>query len=157
MEQSPARLVHRNLIDVTRWGAEGSGATVEEADGGVLLASPSKLQFLNAVMREDPGADAGGLLERARDFFFERGRGFVVYTWPGDPELGRAALAAGMSPVLERYPEMVCRSRLDPVAGDVRAVDDVDAAAAYWRICDAAYPSIGFSEGLFSEIFSPGL
>jgi GNAT superfamily N-acetyltransferase len=157
MESPQARLVHRNLMDVTRWGAEGSGAVVDEADGELLLASPSELQFLNAVMRERPEGDAAELLERARKFFFERGRGFVVYTWPGDRELERAALAAGLSPVLERYPEMVCRSPLEPLAGDIRGLGDVEDAAAYWRICDEAYPSIGFSEGLFSEIFPPEL
>jgi len=163
MELSPARLVHRNLMDVTRWGAEGSHATIDQADGELLIASPAPLQFLNAVMRErredeaEDTGDATQLLERARKFFFERGRGFVVYTWPGDPELERAALAAGLSPVLERYPEMVCRSPLERLAGDVRVLGGVEDAAAYWRICDEAYPSIGFSEGLFSEIFPPEL
>jgi GNAT superfamily N-acetyltransferase len=160
MELSPARLVHRNLMDVTRWGAEGSHATIDQADGELLIASPAPLQFLNAVMRERPdedGADASGMLERARKFFFERGRGFVVYTWPGDPELERAAFAAGLSPVLERYPEMVCRSPLPHLDGDVSALGGIDDAAAYWRICDEAYPSIGFSEGMFSEIFPPEL
>jgi GNAT superfamily N-acetyltransferase len=157
MEGSPARLVHRNLMDVTRWGAEGSRATVEESDGELLIASPASLQFLNALMREARDGGADELLERARQFFFERGRGFVVYTWPGDPELERATLATGMFPVLERYPEMVCRSPLEPLAGELRAVGDEEDAAAYWRVCDEAYPSIGFPRGMFSQIFAPDL
>ena len=108
-------------------------------------------------MREGTNRDAGELLERAQSFFFERERGFVAYTWPGDPELEVAALSAGMSLVMERYPEMVCRSPLGALPGEVRAVADVEDAAAYWRICDQAYPSIGFPPGLFTEIFEPQL
>jgi GNAT superfamily N-acetyltransferase len=81
----------------------------------------------------------------------------VAFAWPGDPELGQAALSAGMFPVLERYPEMVCRSPLKDLPGDVRAVADVEDAAAYWRICDQAYPSIGFPPDLFTETFQPQL
>jgi ribosomal protein S18 acetylase RimI-like enzyme len=157
MEQSPIRLVHRNLMDVNVLGAEGSGGMVHEQDGELLFASRSTAPFLNGVMRELPDGDAPELLSRAKSFFFERKRGFVVFTWPGDPELEAAALSAGMSPVLERYPEMVCRSRLERLPGDVRAVTDVEDAAAYWRICDEAYPSIDFPPGLFTETFPPQL
>jgi GNAT superfamily N-acetyltransferase len=157
MQASPAPLVHRNLMDVTRWGAEGSQATIDESDGELLIASPASLQFLNAVMREHTDGGADELLERAADFFHRLGRGFVVYTWPGDVELERATLAAGMFPVLERYPEMVCRSPLEPLDGELRAVESTEDAVAYWRICDDAYPSLGFPEGMFTEIFAPEL
>ena len=99
-------------------------ATIDQADGELLIASPAPLQFLNAVMRErrdeeteDGGGDATGLLDRARKFFFERGRGFVVYTWPGDPELERAALAA--------YPTSL------GAATDITAVPDDPATTAF--------------------------
>jgi len=153
MGQSATELVHRNLMDVTAMGAVGSGGSAPEVNGELLFVSRSPEQFLNGVMRERPEGDAGALLERARSVFFEQGRGFVVYTWPGDPELERAALAAGMSPVLDRYPEMVCRSPLEELPGDVRTVAGTEDAAAYWRICDEAYPSIGFSPGLFTGTF----
>ena len=157
MDQSLARLVHRNLMDVTAWGAEGAGGTVLAEDGERLIASSSTFPFLNAVMREGSNGDAADLLERARKFFFARERGFVAYTRPGDPELEEAALAAGMSPVLERCPEMICHAPLAGPAGDLRAVVDLAGAAAYWRICDEAYPSIGFPPGLFTDTFAPQL
>jgi GNAT superfamily N-acetyltransferase len=153
MEQSLVSLVHRNLMDVNIMGAEGSGGTVHREDGEMFFLSRSTAPFLNGVMREVPGKHAAELLQRARSFFFERGRGFVVFSWPGDAELEQATLSAGMSPVLDRYPEMVRRSPLQALAGDVRAVADVEDAAAYWRICDEAYPSIGFPADLFSETF----
>jgi len=157
MEQPPLRLVHRNLMDVNVLGAEGSGGMVHIDGEELFFASSSPAPFLNGVMREAPGGDADELLSRARSFFFERGRGFVVFAWPGDPELERAALVAGMHPVLERYPEMVCRSPLEQLPGDVRGVADVEDAAAYWRICDEAYPSIGFPPDLFTKTFPPEL
>lgn len=155
MEQSAAALVHRNLMDVNIIGAEGSGGTAREQNGELFFASSNRAQFLNGVMRERPQGDAGELLERACSYFFERRRGFVVYTWPGDPELERAAALANMSAVLDRYPEMICRTPLEALPGEVRAVDDADDAAAYWRICDRAYPSIGFPQDLFTETFGP--
>jgi GNAT superfamily N-acetyltransferase len=157
MEQPLVGLVHRNLMDVNALGATGSGGTVEARNGELFFVSRSAAPFLNGVMRASLDGDAPELVNRAQSFFFERKRGFVVYAWPGDPELEQAALAAGMSPVLERYPEMVCRSALEDLPGDVRVVSDVEDAAAYWRICDQAYPSIGFPPDLFTETFQPQL
>jgi GNAT superfamily N-acetyltransferase len=78
-----------------------------------------------------------------------------VYTWPGDPHLLASAQQAGLIPVMERYPEMVCRQALDPPAAEVRPVADLETARAYWAICDAAYPSLGFPSGLFAQAFAP--
>ena len=157
MEQALLGLVHRNLMEVNVLGAEGSGGIVHAQKGELFFASRSTTPFLNGVMREGPDGDAAELLDRARSFFFERERGFVLFAWPGDPELEQAALSGGMFPVLERYPEMVCRSPLQDLPGDVRAVGGVEDAAAYWRICDQAYPSIGFPPDLFSQTFEPRL
>ncbi len=93
------------------------------------------------------------LLARARSFFFERNRGFVAFAWPGDLELEAAALAGGMFPVLDRYPEMVCRGPLSVPAAQVRAVESAADAQTYWAICDRAYPSLGFPAGLFAQTF----
>jgi GNAT superfamily N-acetyltransferase len=157
MDQRLVGLVHRNLMDVNVLGAEGSGGMVHAGNGELFFASRSTAPFLNGVMREVPDGGAAELLDRARSFFFERKRGFVVFTWPGDPTLEQAALSADMLPVLERYPEMVCQAPLKDLPGDVRAVADVEDAAAYWRICDEAYPSIGFPPKLFTETFQPQL
>ena len=49
-----------------------------------------------------------------------------------------------MFTALERYPEMICRKRLDVLDGDLRPVADAADARAYWAICGQAYPSLGF-------------
>ena len=131
-------LVHRNLMDVNARLASSPGGEVVRDDGTLLFAANTSMPFLNGVMREAGAADAVALIERAREFFHERGRGFVAFTWPGDPELDAAASGAGMFPVLDRYPEMVCRSKLPALGAEVRAVQNIDDAATYWAICEAA-------------------
>jgi ribosomal protein S18 acetylase RimI-like enzyme len=147
--------VHRNLMEVNSWMGEAPGGDLHRADGELFFASRSTLPFLNGVMRVGTGGDAADLLSRARSFFFDRGRGFVVFAWPADPDLEAAAVSAGMFPALERYPEMVCRKSLEALGGDLRPVMDAADAQAYWAICDRAYPSLGFPPGLFDEAFTP--
>jgi GNAT superfamily N-acetyltransferase len=60
-----------------------------------------------------------------------------------------------MPTLIDRYPEMVCRARAPALAGDVRPVEDRMRAAAYWEICDQAYPSLGFPSGVFAENYEP--
>lgn len=148
-----AARVHRNLMEVTSWMAADG---LERRDGELLAAYASELPFLNIAMREATDADPEPFLERAREFFFSRRRGFVVYAQPGDPELGRAAQDAGLFEVMARYPEMVCRAPLPELPGDVRPVETAEQAADYWAICDAAYPSIGMPEGVFAATFDAG-
>src|SRR3954462_6368390 len=136
--------VHRNLMTVSSWMGEDEGGAVDEHDGELLFSGSSALPFLNGVMRERTDGEAAELLARAREFFFGRDRGFVVFTHPGDPELEAAAREAGMLEVLPRYPEMVCRSPLGVLEADLRTVTTLEDAVAYWRVCDAAYPSLGF-------------
>jgi GNAT superfamily N-acetyltransferase len=143
--------VHRNLIEANALMAE----RVERHDGALMFATRSEMPLFNGVLREPHAGDAGALLDRAREFFFGLGRGFVVFTWPGDPGLVRATEAAAMLPVIERYPEMTCRARLPEIAADVVPVTDLRGAAAYWSLCDEAYPSLGFPAGLFAKTFTP--
>jgi hypothetical protein len=98
MEQPLVGLVHRNLMDVNVLGAEGSGGMVQAGDGELFFVSRSTAPFLNGVMREVPDGDAAELPDRARSwsFFFQRERGSVVFTWPGDPELEEAALSGSL-------------------------------------------------------------
>jgi GNAT superfamily N-acetyltransferase len=145
--------VHRSLMEVSSWMDDHPGGAAEYRDGELLYASASPLPFLNGVMRDGPRGDATALIERARRFFFARDRGFLVYCHPGDPELERAARELGLFEVMSRYPEMICRTPLEALPGDVRQVQDVEAAAAYWRICDEAYPSIGMPPGVFTASF----
>jgi ribosomal protein S18 acetylase RimI-like enzyme len=152
MADELARRVHRNLMTVTSWMAADG---LEYADGELLAAYASELPFLNIAMREATERPADDFVERAREFFTARGRGFLVYTHPGDEELERAALAAGLFEVLQRYPEMVCRSPLAELPGDVRPVETPEDGTAYWAICDEAYPSIGMPPGIFTATFAP--
>ena len=137
-----------------RMGGSPRGA-VRRGDGWLLFAAPSELPFLNGVMRDPGGPGAEALLAEARKFFFGMGRGFVVYCWPEDPELEEAAREAGMFEVLARYPEMVCRQPLRELPASLREVRTPEDAAAYWRLCDAAYPSLGFPPEVFSQAFTP--
>ena len=142
-------------MEVSSWMGDAPGGARRFEAGELLFAGNSSLPFLNGVMRERSTAEAGDLLRRARSFFSARDRGFVAFAWPGDPEIERAAEAAGMFPVMERYPEMVCRAPLSELAGDLRPVETTTDAEAYWAICDAAYPALGFPPGLFKEAFEP--
>jgi GNAT superfamily N-acetyltransferase len=148
-------LVHRNLMTVSSWMGEGDGGAVDWSDGELLFAGSSTLPFLNGVMRASTDGDPEALIARAQEFFFAMGRGFVVFTHPGDPELEDAAQGAGMTEVLDRYPEMICRHRLPGLRDDLRRVQTREDAADYWAVCDAAYPSLGFPENVFAEAFMP--
>jgi ribosomal protein S18 acetylase RimI-like enzyme len=155
MDLELADRVQANLIEVYSWNGESPRGDAQLAGGELLFASPSTLPFLNGVMRERADTDAGPLLERAGEFFSSRGRGYVVFAWPGDPALADAASQAGMFTVMERYPEMICRSPLEALAAEIVPVESVEDAASYWAICDAAYPSLGFPLGLFADTFAP--
>ena len=85
MDLALAGRVHRNLIEVSASMTDVPGGTVQYRDGELLCASRSAMPFLNSAMREGPTGDAAALIESARSFFFSRDRGFVTFTWPGDP------------------------------------------------------------------------
>jgi ribosomal protein S18 acetylase RimI-like enzyme len=155
MDLQLAERVHENLMTVNGWMGQGPGRNRYLDGGDLLIASRSPFPFLNCALRKRSGDDAEEFLSRARSFFFERRRGFVAYAWPGDHAVENAARAAGMLPVVDRYPEMVCRTPLDPLPGDIRPVETPVDAQAYWTVCDAAYPSLGFPPGLFDEAFEP--
>jgi ribosomal protein S18 acetylase RimI-like enzyme len=155
MDEELAGRVHRNLMSVNSWMGDSAGGALHHGDGELFFASASELPFLNGAMREKSTGDADDLLARARSFFFERNRGFVAFAWPGDRELEASAVAAGMFPALDRYPEMVCRGPLSVPDADVRRVETPADARAYWQICDRAYPSLGFPPGLFATVFEP--
>jgi ribosomal protein S18 acetylase RimI-like enzyme len=148
-------LAHRNLMAVNARMAEAPGGGVWRDDSSLFVAPPSELPFLNTVMREPRETGGRELLAAAREFFFGMGRGFVVYCWPGDPDLGRAAEEAGMLEVLGRFPEMVCRGPLPEPRADLREVESVEDGEAYWGICDEAYVSLGLPAGVLPQAFAP--
>jgi GNAT superfamily N-acetyltransferase len=149
-----ARL-HRNVMAVSALNGEAPDGIADWRDGELLYSASRSAPFLNGVFRDGPGRDPAALLDRAEAFYADRGAGFLVYVAPDDDALDDAALAAGLAVVLPHYPEMVCRAPLPVLAGDVRPVADRDAAAAYWRICDAAYQSVGVPPGTFTATLAP--
>src|SRR3954452_4418795 len=155
MNQDPAALAHRNLMAVNARMAETPGGAARREDGSLFVAPRSELPFLNTVMREPRDAGGPEVLAAAREFFFGMGRGFVVYCWPDDPDLGRAAEEAGMFEVLGRFPEMVCHGPLAEAEAELREVESVEDGEAYWGICDAAYVSLGVPAGVLPQAFSP--
>ena len=153
MDIGLADRAHENLMTISSWTGETPGAASQQDDGELLFASRSSFAMLNGAMRRRSTADAEPLLGRARRFFSELDRSFVAFAWSGDPEIERAAVSTGMLRVVDRYPEMICRSALPSLPGDLRAVQTPADAQSYWAICDAAYRSIGFPPRLFSEAF----
>jgi hypothetical protein len=162
-----AALAHRNLMSYCSLAARHTpGGEVSEGDGELLFASPHRFPFANGVMRDHERDDADRLIARAREFFDARRPdgpepgGFSLFArgTPEDSNLERAAEAAGMSLVLDHYPQMVCERRLDeaplPPGAEVREVRDRSDAAAFWSVCGEAYTSLGFPADLFS-IYRP--
>lgn len=157
MDLALAERLHLNLMRFYAWVGEVSGDGVERGPGTVLAASRSEVPFLNGALREPTGEDAAPFVARAKEFFGERERGFVAYCWPGDRELERAAAAGGLNVVQESYPEMVCRAPAPVLPGDVRPVEAAADAELYWEICEHAYSSLGFPQGLFRDAFDAEL
>jgi GNAT superfamily N-acetyltransferase len=148
-----ARL-HRNVMEVSALNGLLPDGVLERPNGAVLYSpAPDAAFFLNGVFREPGRGDAHALLERAQELFGDRG--FVVYLHPDDPDLARAAKDARLIELVPHYPEMVCPAPLVLPAGDLRPVTTEEDAAAYWAVCDAAYPSVGMPEGTFVETFPP--
>lgn len=149
--------LHRNVMKVSSFNGEAPDGIVDWRDGELLYSASRSAPFLNGVFRDGPGRDPAALIERARAFYADRGNGFLLYVHPDDPELSTAAISAGLSEVAHRYPEMVCRAPLPTMSVDIRAVETPEDAAAYWRVCDNSYPSVGVPPGTFTAALSPAM
>lgn len=151
---------HENMLAVNELLTEQTpGGAVERRGDELLIATPHPFPFLNSAMRSHARDGGEALLERADSFFSERGTAYVVFATESDLELQASARAAGLADVMQ-MPAMVCRRRLEqPVAAegaDLRRVDDIAGAQAYWALCESAYQSLGFPPGVF-EVFPPEL
>lgn len=149
---------HLNLIESSRQlFVLDPGAEIESTDGWLFGAGRfSHPVISNAAFRADDGLDPGEFLDRAREFFSPRERGFSVWARPDlaeDRDLIAAAEAAGLQTVFET-PEMV----LDRAAGEVEPpvgtqlgrVTTAEDAAGFWQVAAAAYISNGFPPETFS-------
>jgi GNAT superfamily N-acetyltransferase len=136
-----------------------SGSRIERSTDELMVAAAHPFPFFSQVMRDHGRDDGPELMRRARDFFGERG--FMVVVRPGaDASLEQAAIDAGLTLALDRYPEMVCAEPIAewPVAEgfELHPVDDTATAAAYWHMSSKAYVSLGCPPDLFDG-FSPAL
>ena len=98
-------LADANLIEAIREHARWQEpAEVVEDDGVVMMAGANAFPaaFRNCVARISPGAAADRVLQRARDFFGRRGRGFTVFVREKrDGEIEKLLRSSGLAPVGE--------------------------------------------------------
>lgn len=153
-----ARDAHLNLVDSSRQLFElDPGAEIEAGDGWFFGAGRSTHPLIsNAAFRTDDGLDPTELIERAREFFGSRGRGFALWARAGldeDDGLIAAARRGGLEAAYE-MPEMVLDRRAEepsPANGtELRRVASAADAADYWRVAAAAYASVGFPPEIFA-------
>ena len=157
MAESAERRSHLNLLESSRRLFELDPGADVEAGGGMLLGAGSSRHptIANAAFRADDGIEPALFLERARDFFAARGRGFAIWARAGvdaDRELIAAVEAAGCEQVYS-MPEMLLRAPAEqprPADGvEIRGLETAEEAEAYWRIAAAAYASVGFPSEVF--------
>lgn len=155
--------VHLNLVDSSRQLFElDPGARIEAGDGWLLGAGRSPHPAIsNAAFRTDDELEPELLLERARAFFGELGRGFSLWARgeaPEDRGLLAAAEAAGLDEVYA-MPEMVLGRRAEtrplPAGIELRRLSSAGEAEDYWRVATAAYASIGFPPEVFEFYEDP--
>lgn len=153
-----ARTAHLNLIESSRRFFElDPDAEIETAPGWLLGAgSSSHPTISNAAFRRDDGADPAMLIDRAREFFSARDRGFSLWGRSGleaDADLFAAAEEAGLQAVYE-MPEMVLRAPAEeptlPPGAELRRLESSPQAEDYWRVAQASYASLGFPPEVFA-------
>jgi GNAT superfamily N-acetyltransferase len=152
------RDAHLNLVESSlRLFELDPGAEIERGAGWAVAAGRASHPLIsNAAFRLDDGVEAGLLIERAKEFFGSRERGFAVWARSGveaDGGLFEAAERHGLADVYG-MPEMVLGRRAEePRVGpgiELRRVTRTEDAHDYWRVAIAAYPDIGFPPEVFS-------
>ena len=157
LTESALARAHLNLVESSRrlFGLD-RGAVLDASEGWLFGAgTPTHPAISNAAFRIDDGVDPEELIARARAFFGDIGRGFVLWVrepLPEDRELAAAAEAAGLSEVY-RMPEMLLDGRAEdpelPAGAEIRRLSTAEEAAEYWRIAASAYSSVGFPPDVF--------
>jgi len=150
---------HLNLVESSRRLFElDPGAEITAGDGWLFGAGRSAHPVIsNAAFRVDDGLDPEEFIERARDHFADRGRGFAIWARAGateDRDLIDAVERAGLQNVYE-MPEMVLErwtpeEASSPPGAELRRVSSAEDAARYWRVATESYADIGFPPEIFA-------
>jgi len=140
------------MVDRYRQGAELDGGEVALTDDGPIYAFRADFPVMMNGAIPVTGGDPARLATAAREFFAERGRGFSLFTRTEAEE--DAAAAAGMHPLIDRYPAMVLREpAAEPAAGlDLRPVADASGAREYLDVADQAFSAIGMPAGILADL-----
>src|SRR4051794_18626859 len=143
---------HAGMADRFRQGAEFDGGEAVPSGDGLIYAFRADFPVMMNGAVPATGGNPTRLLAAARGFFAERGRGFTVFTrTPAEEEV---ASAAGLHPLIDRYPSMVLREpAAEPHAGlDLRPVTDAAQAREYLGIADKAFTAIGMPAGILADL-----
>jgi ribosomal protein S18 acetylase RimI-like enzyme len=160
--EEDARRGHRNLITycgaLATWSEHGTC----EGDAAVLLcAGGSWVPGIgNGAFRLHDSVPGAELVSRADAFFGALGRGYSVKVRDSgaDDDLRDSCQEAGLVPLGDPAPEMVCRDRLpepSPPAGvDLRVVTDPGGVADFAAVNGRAYATYGMPDGVHADLFS---
>lgn len=156
-EPDLARLGHLNLIEFAREGTRWSDDGVLHEEGGVACcASGSPFPVLtNIAYRVDDRVPAARVIEQAREFFHDLGRGFSLQLHDEhEIDLMDAAEAAGLDRMLDA-PEMLCPAPVpakDPPLGvELRSVTDDGGVADFVAVNAEAYTTLGMPANVITE------
>jgi hypothetical protein len=150
--------VHRNLVDSSRQFFELDPTATIEAERGWLFGAGSSTHpaISNAAFRREDSVEAEELVQRAREFFASRGRGFSIWVRAGRPEdddLTAAAGVAGLTVVYE-MPEMILPGELEPeplpAGAELLRLSGEDQAPDFWAVAKDAYATNGFPPEVFA-------
>lgn len=155
---SELKRAHLNLVDSSRRFFElDPGAAIEAGPGWLFGAGSSTHPAIsNAAFRRDDEVEAEEFVQRAREFFALRGRGFSIWIRAGraeDDDLAAAAGDAGFTSVYE-MPEMILSAKLEPEpvpsGAELRRLDSEDEAPDFWAVAKEAYATNGFPPEVFA-------
>ncbi len=160
-DENEVRLGHQNLIDYSRastqWASRGS---LHQDDGALFYAGGSWIPVVgNGAFRTDDAVEPAGFLVRTDDFFSRRKRGYSVKIRDNgkDDDLREACEAAGLVPLGEPTPQMICHQRVDaPTLLDgisLRAVRDEEGVADFAAVNADAYGTYGMPADVFVHLF----